>query len=190
VMLKKVMESSKASVELTGGGRFLTEFGLCAPDGKPNTINTIECNNVMQIADSEFQSWTYWDSMFFTKDGKPDMKQLMSFSRVYPEATCGIPGTMFFNTTNGYFKYEFSAVMPAKAAKAMDSSDIPAGFPLLDLFVPEAVHYNGTMRYYIKISPVNITYNKLPDSVSTYRFGSSQVIVAETVITVEIIPKE
>lgn len=51
----------RSIVKFTGGGRFLTEFGLCLPDGNPDSINTVECNAVMNAADRNFESWTYWD---------------------------------------------------------------------------------------------------------------------------------
>lgn len=56
-------------VNRLGGASFLTEFGLCAPDGDPLSINTIECNAVLKMADSHLQSWTYWDSGFFDDCG-------------------------------------------------------------------------------------------------------------------------
>ena len=49
----------------TGGSAFLTEFGLCSPDGKNDSINTLECEFVLSQADKYLQSWTYWDSDFF-----------------------------------------------------------------------------------------------------------------------------
>ena len=51
----------RSIVQSTGGGRFLTEFGLCLPDGNPDSINTVECNAVLNAADRNFESWTYWD---------------------------------------------------------------------------------------------------------------------------------
>lgn len=53
-------------------GLFLTEFGECVPDGNPNSINTIECEAVMDGADVNLQSWTYWNApQFFDDEGNP-----------------------------------------------------------------------------------------------------------------------
>ena len=52
-------------VDRLGGSSFLTEFGLCAPDGDPLSVNAIECRAELDLADLYLQSWTYWDSGFF-----------------------------------------------------------------------------------------------------------------------------
>ncbi|VDK88511.1 unnamed protein product [Dibothriocephalus latus] len=61
----------KETTEKLKVGRFYTEFGICEPDGNPASINTIECNAVMNGADANLQSWTYWDSQFFDGEGNP-----------------------------------------------------------------------------------------------------------------------
>ena len=72
VIGSKVMPVMLESIEKTKGSLFLTEFGLCKPDGNPNSINTVECNFVLKQADDYLQSWTYWDSIFFLPDGQPN----------------------------------------------------------------------------------------------------------------------
>ena len=61
----EVMPSVNEEVSRLGGSSFLTEFGICAPDGDERSIDTVECQFVMREADSYLQSWTYWDSAFF-----------------------------------------------------------------------------------------------------------------------------
>jgi len=61
----KVMPTVRAEVDRIGGSSFLTEFGICDPDGDRQSINTVECAFVMRLADEYLQSWTYWDSQFF-----------------------------------------------------------------------------------------------------------------------------
>ena len=58
---------------------FLTEFGLCAPNGDERSIDSVECEFVMQEADEYLQSWTYWDSQFFNDSLHGD-SQLSSLS--------------------------------------------------------------------------------------------------------------
>ncbi|KAK4475747.1 hypothetical protein MN116_001008 [Schistosoma mekongi] len=59
ILLNYAFHNVKKIIKSTGGGRFLTEFGLCLPDGNPNSINTVECNSVLNAADRNFESWTY-----------------------------------------------------------------------------------------------------------------------------------
>ncbi|XP_018652097.1 hypothetical protein Smp_187010 [Schistosoma mansoni] len=61
LLLNYAFKNVRSIVQSTGGGRFLTEFGLCLPDGNPDSINTVECNAVLNAADRNFESWTYWD---------------------------------------------------------------------------------------------------------------------------------
>lgn len=69
VSMTLMWEAVLGSRERTGGGSFLTEFGLCAPDGLVNSTNTIECDEVMQRADHHLQSWTYWDAAYYYGNG-------------------------------------------------------------------------------------------------------------------------
>ncbi|CAH8604686.1 unnamed protein product [Dicrocoelium dendriticum] len=77
MLLPSVFKNSRNSIRRTGGGRFLTEFGLCGADGNPASINTIECNAVMNKADENFQSWAYWDGNFLDAHGNPIESQVM-----------------------------------------------------------------------------------------------------------------
>ena len=61
----EVMPTVHEEVTRLGGSSFLTEFGLCSPNGDERSIDTVECEFVMQQADISLQSWTYWDSHFF-----------------------------------------------------------------------------------------------------------------------------
>ena len=79
----------------------LTEFGLCYPNmSDPLNKNNLECTKVLDLADSYFQSWTYWDFKPFWNTNGDMIKDLVSvFSRPYPIATAGIPKKMNFVTT-------------------------------------------------------------------------------------------
>ena len=59
------MPAVHEEVSRLGGSSFLTEFGICDPNGDKQSIDTVECGFVMQEADEYLQSWTYWDSVFF-----------------------------------------------------------------------------------------------------------------------------
>ena len=61
----EVMPTVGEEVMRLGGSSFLTEFGICAPNGDERSIDTVECEFVLQQADTYLQSWTYWDSQFF-----------------------------------------------------------------------------------------------------------------------------
>lgn len=66
--MPKMFWSVRGIARQLHSGRFLTEFGICVPDGNENSINTIECNAVMNGADANMQSWTYWNSEFFDEN--------------------------------------------------------------------------------------------------------------------------
>ncbi len=39
------------------------QFGLCSPNiSNPKTENSLECNFVLELAEHNFQSWTFWDT--------------------------------------------------------------------------------------------------------------------------------
>lgn len=69
--MPQMFEATKQTANNLKSGRFMTEFGICVPDGNPNSINTVECNAVMNGADAHLQSWTYWDREFFDKNNEP-----------------------------------------------------------------------------------------------------------------------
>ena len=91
----------------TGGGIFLTEFGLCIPDGNKNSVNTIECSFVLNEADKYLHSWTYWDSEFFCKNDSINENVIRVFSRPYPQIVAGTPQKMSFDDETGHFNFVF-----------------------------------------------------------------------------------
>ena len=99
----------KTRTEEIGGGSMLTEFGLCYPNiSDPLNKNNLECTKVLDLADSYFQSWTYWDFKPFWNTNGDMIKDLVSvFSRPYPIATAGIPKKMNFEVATKEFHYEF-----------------------------------------------------------------------------------
>ena len=64
----QVMSNIVDEVSRLGGSSFLTEFGLCSPDGQSASVDTVECLAVLDLADKFLESWTYWDSHFFIDD--------------------------------------------------------------------------------------------------------------------------
>lgn len=72
IIMPKMFSSVKSVAKSLKSGLFLTEFGICVPDGNPNSINTLECDAVMDGADTRLQSWTYWNApQFFDEEGNP-----------------------------------------------------------------------------------------------------------------------
>ncbi|KAF8564612.1 hypothetical protein P879_08184 [Paragonimus westermani] len=131
VLMPSVFRNSRASIKQTGGAMFLTEFGLCGPDGNPDSINTIECNAVLTMADRHFQSWAYWDGNFLDETGNPIPTQVQSFIRTYPKKTNGLPDTLTFNQDTGEFYYTFKmAPLPVNQQTE-----------IAEIFVPTQVHY-------------------------------------------------
>ena len=53
-----VFNGAKKEVENLGGGKFLTEFGICVPDSsRPDYWGTVECKYVLKKADEQSLSW-------------------------------------------------------------------------------------------------------------------------------------
>jgi len=127
--------------ELTLGGSpsFLTEFGVCAfPTNEKDDesrLNTEECESVLDAADRYFQSWTYWDSIFYYKNSQAEISDLVDvFSRVYPMATNGVPQKMYFNTTSKEFLFSYNL----NATTVYQAAYVPT-----EIFVPNHVYPNG-----------------------------------------------
>ncbi|PAA52659.1 hypothetical protein BOX15_Mlig021510g1 [Macrostomum lignano] len=127
LLLTRNLENAKEATAATGGGRFLTEFGLCAPTGQANATGTIECNEVLQRTDEEQQSWTYWDSNFTRADGSWNWDVVRSFARAYPMATAGQPVSYSFNLTSGRFDFAYQPDPKVRAPTVV--------------FLPMSVHY-------------------------------------------------
>ena len=126
-------------VALGGGPSFLTEFGVCAfpidRTDDESKLNTDECESILNANDKYLQSWTYWDSIFYYKNSKNKISELVNiFSRVYPVATNGIPLKLFFNTTTKDFLYTFKLNKTAIYQAALVPTEI---------FVPAHVYPSG-----------------------------------------------
>lgn len=111
-----------ASVKQQATGRFLTEFG--AVSDKPIAISEISW--VLDQADKRQLSWAYWQFKYYsdittaarpgtieslyTVDGQLQMSKVKALSRTYAPAICGNPIVTFFDTTDAYFKLQYTAV--------------------------------------------------------------------------------
>ncbi|CAF3840020.1 unnamed protein product [Rotaria sordida] len=101
------------------GGMMLTEFG-----GLSNSTEGIkELNRIMEFADDQLQSWSYWQfkkygdlttsvspattESFYTEDGKLEINKVRALSRTYPQAIAGLPLSMSFDPTTANFELRF-----------------------------------------------------------------------------------
>ncbi|CAH8628065.1 unnamed protein product [Schistosoma rodhaini] len=134
LLLNYTFKNVRSIVQSTGGGRFLTEFGLCLPDGNPESINTVECNAVLNAADRNFESWTYWDGYELFSNLNVENISLKSFSRTYPQSTAGQPVQLRFDVDSGVFYYAF--VPTQKNCTNVNSTLLVA-----EIFVPMSIHY-------------------------------------------------
>jgi endoglycosylceramidase len=128
-------------IALGGGPSFQTEFGICAfpvnPSNDESQLNTDECESILNAADRYLQSWTYWDSIFYHKTKKNNKEKTIDelvnvFSRVYPQATNGMPLKLYFNTTTKYFFYSYML----NKSGSHDVAVVPT-----EIFVPQHVYY-------------------------------------------------
>ncbi|CAI2731810.1 unnamed protein product [Schistosoma spindalis] len=139
LLLNHAFNNVKSIVKFTGGGRFLTEFGLCLPDGNPHSINTVECNAVMNAADRNFESWTYWDGNELFPNLIVNNISLKSFSRTYPQSTAGRPVQLRFDVDSGVFYYAF---VPTQKY----CTNVDAALLVAEIFVPMSIHYPNGVR--------------------------------------------
>ncbi|CAH8868363.1 unnamed protein product [Trichobilharzia szidati] len=138
VILPYVLNNVKNITKTTGGGRFLTEFGLCFPDDNPKSINTVEFNAVLNAADEHFESWTYWDDYnVFPRVTLYDT-QLRSFSRAYPQSTAGQPIRLNFNVQTSEFYYTFMLTHKCKSNQKL--------LLIAEIYVPLQTHYPAGMN--------------------------------------------
>ena len=111
-----------------GGGSFLTEFGVCAFGMDNGTIDTTECQYILESSDEYFMSWTYWDSNFYTDSGI-NYPIINIFSRVYPQSTAGTPIGYQYNTKSLVFIYEYN--------------HDPSILEPTEIFIPDFLYPNG-----------------------------------------------
>lgn len=129
-------------VSISKGSLFLTEFGLCAPDNRSSSMNTIECDFVLDKADEHMQSWMYWDSSFFLPSGAINTPLLESFARPYSQATSGIPQHMHFDIPSKTFSFSFL--------------NDPSITPPTEIFLPK-LHYPS--RVEVTVSPIDVIFH-------------------------------
>uniref|UniRef100_A0A5K4F664 Glyco_hydro_5_C domain-containing protein n=2 Tax=Schistosoma mansoni TaxID=6183 RepID=A0A5K4F664_SCHMA len=149
LLLNYTFKNVRSIVQSTGGGRFLTEFGLCLPDGNPESINTVECNAVLNAADRNFESWTYWDGYELFSNLNVENISLKSFSRTYPQSTAGQPVQLRFDVDSGVFYYAF--VPTQKNCTNVNSTLLVA-----EIFVPMSIHYPHGVK--TRFNPEQLNY--------------------------------
>ena len=160
-------------VERLGGAGFLTEFGLC--DGSTNS-SKYECTNVMDKADADLFSWTYWDysdGNFYNSDGSPKDYQIQEFSRTYARAITGQVISMSFHSETSIFNLQFAAfILPNN--------------PPTEIYLNEKYRY--PKGYHVSISPPNsATHTSQQPNLIYISLDLTEVSVNQT-ITVQIIP--
>uniref|UniRef100_A0A5K4F650 Cellulase domain-containing protein n=2 Tax=Schistosoma mansoni TaxID=6183 RepID=A0A5K4F650_SCHMA len=158
-LLPTVTSNVIKATKTTGGGRFLTEFGLCGDDGNPSSVNTLECNAVLDEADKHFESWTFWDGYFIDNAGNPIQTQVRSFIRPYPQSTNGRFVKQHFNHETG--EYSFSFITNQLSNQYSEKQNLIA-----EIYIPLSVHYpNG---YSINLNPNNLTAELKGNTLSIY----------------------
>jgi len=119
-VIETVVEDTKA----TGGGMFLTEFGLCNANAPKTSTEYQECLSVLRTTDMLSLSWTYWDSEFYFANGSINTENVELFSRPYAMAIEGQPLLSQFDSQ----------------AKVYQLAFIPTPNSTTFIFVPD-IHY-------------------------------------------------
>ncbi|KJE88963.1 endoglycoceramidase [Capsaspora owczarzaki ATCC 30864] len=112
----KIVESVHDAQRLKGG-MFLTEFGAVAGDA----AGVDEISRVTNIADSNLQSWSYWQYKYFNDvttqssveslflaNGTVDAGKIQALTRTYALAVQGKPTRMNFEPTSASFDFSFN----------------------------------------------------------------------------------
>ncbi|VDP91968.1 unnamed protein product [Echinostoma caproni] len=146
ILTPLVFKNTQNSIQRTGGGRFLTSFSQCDQDGQWNSLNRTECDTVLNKADEQFQSWTYWGGNLLDSSGNPIANQIKFLVRPYPMATRGSPINLSFNPETGEFRYEFS----------LNTSGLWANDSVAVIFLPLKEHYAAGA--FVRISPQLIKF--------------------------------
>ena len=107
IQARDIISTAQEDIRQTGGGFFLTEFGGCQPDGNKNSSDTVQCEDMMRVADDHFASWTYWDEDFFDGQGHVQWNILKPFVRAYPRATAGTPLKLTWDPDTYSMGYDF-----------------------------------------------------------------------------------
>ncbi|VDM22815.1 unnamed protein product [Hydatigera taeniaeformis] len=178
IIMPRMFASVKATARQLKCARFLTEFGTCKPDGNPHSINTIECNAVMNGADAQLQSWTYWNAGFFDEKEMPIEDKVKPFARVYPMLTGGAPIALHFDVTSASAFYAF-------AATDLTMHLARSGQPIGNVFIPIDVHYQHGFNFEINVS--SVWYNASPhNSNQFYLYASPDALSEGTIIGLNI----
>ena len=106
LMIPQAFKQVLTDIKKTGGSAFLTEFGGYNIDGLDTTPAQQDIR-VMSHADTNFQSWMFWASDFFTNDGHIKWDTVKIFSRTYARAIAGIPTDMYYDIYTGFFTLSF-----------------------------------------------------------------------------------
>lgn len=160
-LAQTAFQTIQKDIKKLGGGSFLTEFGLCGPDGNNKSTTTVECNFVMSTADKYLQSWTYWG---FTNVQIFNFtwQEMAPFSRVYVTALAGDPLKMYFNITTKIFTLTYIPNVQSKSVQT-------------EIFVPKR-HYNKGFLL-VKPKVVHCYFNRITSIlfVDTYNVTISKV---------------
>eukprot|EP00746_Dinoflagellata_sp_MGD_P068224 gnl/MRDRNA2_/MRDRNA2_28117_c0_seq1.p1 gnl/MRDRNA2_/MRDRNA2_28117_c0~~gnl/MRDRNA2_/MRDRNA2_28117_c0_seq1.p1 ORF type:complete len:553 (-),score=85.00 gnl/MRDRNA2_/MRDRNA2_28117_c0_seq1:48-1706(-) len=116
----RVFESVRETRRSLGGASFMTEFGgvYFTPDAnQPNVAASQETAWLLDKADAELQSWTFWDLSFFFNDvdkdqiklddikgcGRGDSHCIRDLVRPYAQAVAGTPLRMHYSQESRVF---------------------------------------------------------------------------------------
>ena len=155
----KIFKTVQKDIRKLGGASFLTEFGLCGPDGNINSTTTVECDFVMKQADTQLQSWTYWGGENFQNINISSWDLVAPFVRTYAQRIAGIPYEMQFDLKSKHFTLKFvctPAYQNVSTEIFVPLQHYPAGFVLVK---PAQVHSTFNDQYrilYLVATDINI----------------------------------
>ena len=146
-------------IDRLGCGGFMTEFG--AVDNGTYGIDIL--NYTTDLADTHFQSWTYWQYKYFddlvacqecynqslySESGQLELNKVRALSRTYAQKIAGKPINMFYNTTDSSFRLVYSINSSIKEPTVV--------------YINEQLNYkNGYNLHVISKKNVTLVVNKL-----------------------------
>lgn len=113
LMMQAAHDRAAQRGDAWGAPTMMTEFGA--------SLNPLDVNLVTAKADDHVGSWLHWAYGYFHTEQTES-----ALSRVYPEATAGVPGVLHFDRMTGHATYSYTA---SAAGRATSLSIPPQHYP-------------------------------------------------------------
>ncbi|KAF6016414.1 hypothetical protein EB796_025298 [Bugula neritina] len=153
----QVLSTVSKDIKDTGGGMFLTEFGLCQATAPHDSTEYQECLSVLNLSDGSLLSWTYWDSAFYYSNGTAILDNVKLFGRTYAMAVAGQAQKVAFNSKTSALSFCYTPDPQTTAPTVIYANPVhyPQGFAVN---VTSAT-YKIVNNNYIEVTASTVKHN-------------------------------